>query len=100
MYALHDVGAATSVLPLPQPSMASADQLERRAVESSERGSLTTDEKSQRHYSSSAAVLELVERSAKSLDEILAVADERTGEVSPAGPDAGLDAGGQVDIYA
>jgi hypothetical protein len=96
MYALHDAGVATNVLPLPQPNTASADQLERRAVESSERASLTTDNQHQRMYTSAAAVLELVEGSAQRLAEMLAGADEGAPETGP----TGVDPGGRIDVYA
>lgn len=96
MYALHDAGVATNVLPLPQPNTASAEQLERRAVESSERGSLTTDNQHQRMYTSAAAVLELVEGSAQRLAEMLVEAEEERPQTSPAGPETG----GQIDVFA
>ena len=101
MYALHDPGLAVSALPPPSPAIGPTDQLERRAVEATEQGSLQTEERYGALYSSTAAVLQLVESSAQGFAEILAAAGDGSIMVAPEGTEGTeVAAGRQVDVYA
>jgi hypothetical protein len=100
MYALHDASLTATVLPVSQPNIASADQLERRAVESSEHGSLETKEHPNRLYNPAAAVLELVEGSAQRLAEMLEADVSDGAEEAAPGLNPGSGAGPEVDVYA
>jgi hypothetical protein len=104
MYALHDLGLAVSALPPPSPTVGPTDQLERRAVEATERGSLQTEERFAALYNSTSAVLQLVESSAKGFSEMLEAAGDGGIMVAPAGSEgtesSEFAAGRQVDVYA
>jgi hypothetical protein len=99
MYALHDAGLAISALPTPQVTVGATDQLERRAVEATERGSLTTNDRHNIMYSSTAAVLQLVENSAENYAEMLAIF-EASASVAPADVASSVSAGQNLDVYA
>ena len=99
MYALQDAGLATNVLPVSQPNTASADQLEQRAVESSERGALTTEERNRRHYDPSWAVPELVERSAQRFARISAQPETEAAEKTASASSSSGGVGSLVDLY-
>jgi len=96
MYALNDVGQTAGAPPPPQPATPT-EQLEPRAVEASERTSLTTEEERNTGCNSTQAVLELVETSAESYAEMLEGLEERE-----AGMEAGATAepGQALDVYA
>jgi hypothetical protein len=98
MYALHDAGLAVNALPTPQRAIGPTDQLEKRAVEATERGSQQADDYRSTMYSSTSAVLQLVKSSAEGFAEMLEVVDEADGTMASVG--ARLEAGQQVDVYA
>jgi hypothetical protein len=98
MYALYEPGLAISGLPPPQPAPGPTDQLERRAVEPTERGALTTEDRPNIMYSSTAAVLQLLESSAKGFAELMAVVRGEDGAPTDLKP--GVDVGERVDVYA
>ena len=95
MYALHDATPVVGTTPLVQAPTGPAQQIERRAVESTERGSLESQDRDSALYDSTAAVLQLVEGSAQSFAEML----EALPDYIPAGE---ADSGQQshVDLYA
>ncbi len=99
MYALHEAGSTVTGLPPPQPAVRPTDELEQRAVEATERGSLTTEDRHNIMYSSTAAVLQLLESSAREFEKLMAVVRGDDAATAPAF-DEGAEAGQRVDIYA
>ncbi|MFQ5807910.1 MAG: hypothetical protein ACE5I3_15805 [Phycisphaerae bacterium] len=98
MYALHEAGLAISALPPPQPTFGNTDQLEPRAVEATEHGSLATENRHAFVFSSTAAVLQLLEGSTRDYAELMAVVSgDGNGQ---AGFKLDAEAGQEVDVYA
>ena len=98
MYPLHDAGLAVSAPPTPHQAIGPTDQLERRAVEATERGSQETEDYRSTMYNSTSAVLQLVQSSAEGFAEMLEALGEADATVTPAG--AQPEAGQRVDVYA
>jgi hypothetical protein len=99
MYALHEAGSTVTGLPPPQPTVKLTDELEQRAVEATERGSLTTEDRHNIMYSSTAAVLQLLETSARDFAALMELVHGDDAATAP-GFDEGAEAGQHVDIYA
>lgn len=102
MHAVHDAASTTAqALPAVQTELRQqTERIERRAVEASEQGSLETREHPNTLYDSTAAVLQLVEGSARSFAEMLeAMPEEAFSPNAPAGGESG-EAGGSLDVYA
>ena len=99
MFAPQDPGLAIGAMPPPQAVIGPTDQLERRAVEATERGSLTTDDRRNVMYSSTAAVLQLLESSAQDYAAMLEVMDSGN-EAKSTELQAGASLGQQLDVYA
>lgn len=95
MYALHDAELTVTTLPPPHVAIGPTDQLERRAVEATERGSLTTEDRHNVMYSSAAAVLLLLKGSAEGFAEMLEMVEERESKTAAPGFDTDID--GEVD---
>jgi len=101
MYALHDAGQGYEALPSMQPTTGPPGQIERRAIEPTERGQLATDEQDQLAYSSTAAVLELLHGSAERFREVAEALQDPDAEAA-AGDVVGsaFGTGNNVDLYA
>jgi hypothetical protein len=99
MCALHEPGPAVTGPPAPQPPVRPTDQLEQRAVEASGRGSLTTDDRHNIMYSSTATVLQLLESSAHDFAPLMEIVNRDEGATT-SGRDGGAAPGQQVDVYA
>lgn len=99
MYALHDAGPAIGAAPLAQTPVGPAQQVERRAVESTEQGSLESEEHFSALFDSTAAVLQLVEVSAQSFAEMLEATPE---DAATTGSSESAADGEQphIDLYA
>lgn len=99
MYALHDAVSVVGAAPLVQAPAGPAQQIERRAVESTEQSSLKSEDRYGGQYDSTAAVLQLVEGSAQSFAQMLESlpADLATSESAES-----VTSGEQshVDLYA
>jgi hypothetical protein len=99
MYALQDSGLAVSAMPSPQVTIGPTDQLERRAVEPTERSTLATEDRQNVMYSSPAAVLQLLEDSAQGYAMMMEVANPAI-DGEPSQPAAAGDVGRELDVYA
>ena len=70
MNTLHDMGLAVGVSPLQHAANGTTNQLGRRVVETTVRGSFQTDDRHSDTLTSTSAVLQLVESCVQSLAEI------------------------------
>lgn len=100
MYALHESGMAVSSLPSPGPVSPPPGQVEPRAVESTEHGTLETEDRGDVFYSPGTAVLQLVQDSAQGYAEMLASIDTLEAAATPSGAYLGDNVGQELDIYA
>jgi len=100
MYALHDAGSAVNALPTPGPISPPPGQVDRRAVESTEHGTLETEDRHDVICTSSSAVLQLVQDSAKSYAEIVATDEALEGQATASGAYLGSHVGEELDVYA
>lgn len=101
MYALQEAGLTVGAPPAPQPATPT-DRLEPRAVEATERTSLTTEDDPSTMYDPASAILQLVESSAQGFAEMLEELEEGETATGPADSEtaAGADTGHEVDVYA
>jgi len=100
MYALHEAGSAVTGLPPPQPAVRPTDELEWRAVEATEQGSLATEDRHNIMYSSTAAVLQLLEASARDFAALMEVVNGDDAAAGSTDFNTDADAGQGVDVYA
>jgi len=100
MYALHEAGSAVSALPAPGPVSPPPGQVDRRAVESTEHGTLETEDRHDAVYTSSSAVLQLVRDSAESYAEMVGSNDALEGQATSSGVYLGDNVGRELDVYA
>ena len=102
MYALQDAGLAVSPLSPPQLPGGATDQLERRAVEATERGSLAAEDRHTVMYSSTAAVLQLLQSSAEGFAKMMEVVGEGETDtvLGGSGTKTGAYLGQRVDTFA
>ena len=100
MHALHEAGLAVNALPAPGPVSPPPGQVDRRAVESTEHGTLETEDRHDVVYTSSSAVLQLVRESAESYAEMLASAEALEGQATSSGAYLGDNVGEELDVYA
>jgi hypothetical protein len=96
MYALHDAGSAVSTPPAAATVNLPPGQVEPRAVESTEPGTLEAQDRRDPVYTASSAVLDLVRDSAETYAEMVASADVRAAEATS----SGAYLGEQVDVRA
>lgn len=96
MYALHEAGSAVSTAPPPAATGPPPGQVEPRAVESTEHGTLEKEDHHEDVYTSSSAVLDLVRGSAEAYAEIVASADAPDEEATS----SAAYLGEQVDVHA
>jgi hypothetical protein len=100
MYALHEAGSAVSGLPPPGPVSPPPGQVDRRAVESTEHGTLETEDRHDVICTPSSAVLQLVRDSAESYAEIVAADEALEGQATSSGAYLGHHVGEELDVYA
>jgi len=102
MYAVHDAGSTTAqALPAVQTELRQqTERIEKRAVEASERSALETREHADVLYDSTAAVLQLVEGSARSFAEMLEAMPEEAFDSGAGAPGESGETGRSLDVYA
>ncbi len=100
MYALHDAGMAVSALPPPGAVDLPPGQVEPRAIESTEHGTLAAPDQRETVYTSGSAVVDLVRGSAKSYADMVASAETLEPQATPSGAYLGETIGGGLDVYA
>ncbi len=99
MFAPYDTSPTVAVLPGAVTSIGPPQQqLEKRAVESVERGLLPTEDKPNVLYDSTAAVLQLVEGSAENFAQIIEAAPQQLAGEAGRTPESG-GVGETVDVY-
>ena len=100
MYALHDAGLAVSALPPPGTVDLPAGQVEPRAVEPTEHGTLDAPDERKATHTSGSPVLNLVWDFAESFTEMVASANELGVEATASGAYLGESVGQGLDVYA
>ena len=100
MYALHEAGLAVSTPPAAGPVNPPPGQVDQRAVESTESGSLETNDRRNVVCTSTGAVLQLVRDSAENYTELVSPADVPEGQGTTSGAYLGDGVGQELDLYA
>jgi hypothetical protein len=100
MYALHEAGLAASTLPIPGLPNPPPGQVDQRAVESTQAGTLEADDHREIVCTAGAAVLRLVRDSAENYAEIATSLDTPDEQTTASGAYLGESIGKGLDVYA
>lgn len=99
MNALHDAGSVATALPTLGTFDLSSGQVEPRAVEPTEHGTLNAADEREAAEASASPVLNLVRDFAESFSEMVVSSDEPDAEATVTGAYFGESVGRELDLY-